>query len=150
MDFVQFLHDLTDEILADSESAVKRAHLKHYETDGPDVIHQRLKALYVLTVRGVQERNLGPMMAYADQIATERFKAGYDLWEVQTAFNVLEEAIWKRIFQKMPPRDVAEALGLVSTVLGAGKDSLACAYVALATKTRTPSLNLRAMFSGAS
>ena len=38
--------------------------------------------------------------------------------------------------------------GDVGTVLGAGKDALARKYVSLATQTRTPSLNLQALFSG--
>ena len=89
------------------------------------------------------------MIAHAEQIATERFNAGFDLWEVQTAFNVLEETIWVRIFQNFPPAELAQTLGLVSTVLGAGKDTLARKYVSLASKTRAPSLNLQSLFAGA-
>jgi hypothetical protein len=127
---------------------MQRAHAKHYEQAGLDQMHQRLKALFTLTARGVKERNLGPMIAHAETIAQERFTAGYDLWEVQTAFNVLEETIWRRILADMPPEGYAEALGLVSTILGAGKDTLARRYVALATKTHTPSLNLQSLFTG--
>jgi hypothetical protein len=125
-----------------------RAHVKHYEKEGAEHLHQRLKALYVLTVRGVKERNLGPMIAHADSIARERFSAGYDLWEVQTAFNVLEEAIWKLVLKEISPAELAEALGLVSTVLGVGKDTLARRYVSLASKTKAPSLNLQSLFTG--
>ena len=78
----------------------------------------------------------------------KRYTAGFDLWEVQTAFNVLEEAIWVRVFKSVPPDALAEALGLVSTVLGAGKDTLARKYVSLASKTKAPSLNLQSLFSG--
>ena len=96
----------------------------------------------------MKERNLGPMIAHADTVARERFASGFDLWEVQTAFNVLEETIWQRILAEMPAGEFARALGLVSTILGAGKDALARRYVALATKTRAPSLNLQSLFSG--
>ena len=44
--------------------------------------------------------------------------------------------------------DLAEALGLVSTVFGAAKDALGRRYVSLATHTRAPSLDLRALFAG--
>jgi hypothetical protein len=67
---------------------------------------------------------------------------------VQTAFNVLEEVLWLRILKQFPPAEQGEALGLVGTVLGAGKDALARKYVSMATRTRTPSLNLQALFSG--
>jgi len=37
-------------------------------------------------------------------------------------------------------------LGLIRTVLGAGKEELALSYVALASKTRTQTLNLTELF----
>jgi hypothetical protein len=144
----EFLHDRTNEIITEATNAVQRAHLKHYEKAGTEGVHQRLKALFVLTVRAVKERNLGPMVAHADTIARERFTAGFDLWEVQTAFNVLEEIIWGRILKDFPPAELAEALGLVSTVLGTGKDTLARRYVSLASKSKVPSLNLQSLFKG--
>jgi hypothetical protein len=148
MDLHSLLHDRSAEILADAEEALKRARLHSYESSGMENTHQRLKALFVLTARAAKERNLGPMIAHADAIAHERFEAGYDLWEVQTAFNVLEEAIWVRVLKDLPPAGYAEALGLVSTVLGVGKDTLARRYVSLASKTRVPTLNLQSLFTG--
>ena len=148
MELVTLLHESSDEILAAASEAVERTHLKNYERAGKEQTHQRLKALFVLTSRGVKERNLGPMIAYAETIARERFAAGYDLSEVQTAFNVLEEAIWTRILKTLPPAEYGEALGLVATVLGAGKDALARTYVTLASKSKSGSLNLQSLFSG--
>ncbi|HXX63818.1 MAG TPA: hypothetical protein VEO56_08480 [Bacteroidota bacterium] len=142
------LHERTATIIDEATGAMARAHLKNYEKAGSEHTHQRLKALYVLTARAVKERNLGPMIAHADQVARERFAAGFDLWEVQTAFNVLEEAIWSRILKELPPSEYAEALGLISTVLGTGKDTLARRYVSLASKTRASSLNLQSLFTG--
>ncbi len=148
MNLYQLLYDRTSEILDEATEAMVRARAKHYEEAGREHVHQRLKALYVLTMRGVKERNLGPMVAHVETIARERFSAGYDLWEVQTAFNLLEEAIWKRILKDMPADEYAQALGLVSTVLGIGKDTLARRYVSLATKAKSPSLNMQSLFSG--
>ena len=148
MDLQQLLHDRTNELLAEATEAMARTHATNYDKAGTEHIHQRLKALYVLTIRGVKERNLGPMIAHVELIARERFNAGYDLWEVQTAFNVLEEAIWKMILKEVPPTELAEALGLVSTVLGIGKDTLARRYVSLASKSKVPSLNLQSLFTG--
>ncbi len=146
------LHDLLQtnaaDILGEAEEALKRARLPRYAQAGTESTHQRLKALFVLTARAAKEKNLGPMIAHADTIALERFESGFDLWEVQTAFNVLEEAIWVRVLNTLPPEEYAEALGLVSTVLGVGKDTLARRYVSLATKSRAPSLNLQSLFTG--
>ena len=145
---MNLLQDSTNEILEAAEAAMERTHLKGYEKVGKEQTRQRLKALYVLTVRGVKERNVGPMIAHAETIARERFATGFDLSEVQTAFNVLEEAIWRRILKGLPPVEYGEALGLVSTVLGAGKDALARMYVSLASKSKAPSLQLQHLFAG--
>jgi len=148
MDINQLLHDQSNDILSDAEASIARARLAHYEKSGAEHTHQRLKALYTLTARAVKEKNLGPMVAHAETIARERFEAAFDLSEVQTAFNVLEEAIWVRILKNISPNELAEALGLISTVLGAGKDALARTYVSLASKTKAPSLNLQSLFAG--
>lgn len=84
----------------------------------------------------------------AREIANERFDAGYDLAEVRGAFNALEAAVWTRVLAGLDPDQFARALGLVSTVLGAGKDALAREHVSLATSARVPSLDLRASFAG--
>jgi hypothetical protein len=60
--------------------------------------------------------------------------------------NVLEETLWRRILKKLPPDEFARALGLVSTVFGAGKDALARRYVSLASKAKAPSLDLQKLF----
>jgi hypothetical protein len=148
MDLYQFIHDRSNDIVAEAEQAVRRAHLKNYEKEEPDAVHQRLKALLVLTSRAVKERNLGPLVDHCARIARDRFSAGYDLWEVQTAFNVLEEVLWQKILRELPPAEYAEALGLISTVLGTGKDTLGRVYVTLASKERTPTLDLRSLFTG--
>ncbi len=148
MDLVSFLHDHSEKILDDACAAMDRSHLRSYEKVGAAQSRQRLKALFVLTVRAVQEKNLGPIMAHSENIANERFQAGFDLSEVQTAFNVLEEAIWLHVLRGIPPQDLPRAIGLISTVLGAGKDMLARTYVSLASKTKTQTLNLQSLFTG--
>lgn len=146
------LHDLltqqADSILQDAGNAIQRARLRSYEKVGTENTRERLRTLFALTARAADERNLGPMIAHAEGIARERFEAGFDLWEVQTAFNVLEEAIWVRILKELSPSDFAEALGIISTVLGVGKDTLARRYVSLASRSRVPTLNLQSLFTG--
>ena len=144
----RILHDRMNEILADAEKSLCSARLTNYEKAGEEHNRRKLKALYTLTVRAISERNLGPMLAHAEEIARERFEAGFDLSEIQTAFNVLEEALWKFIIKNLPPVEFGDAIGLVSTVLGAGKDILATTYVALASKAKAPSLDLRSLFAG--
>lgn len=148
MSLEKVLHDGKQEMLSEAVESVRRARLQGYEKAGPDLLRQRLGVLLDLVINAVLERNLTPIIAHANTVATERFEAGVDLSEVQTAFNVLEEAIWLRILKKLPPAKQAEALGLVGTVLGTAKDALARQYVSMATRTHTPSLNLKALFLG--
>lgn len=148
MNLDQFLRDGRQEILAEAVESVRRAHLEHYGTEGNDQTRQRLDDLLGLTIDAVRDRNLSPVVAHANSVATKRFEGGVDLSEVQTAYNVLEEALWRRILKALPGGQQGEALGLVGTILGLGKDALARKYVSLATQVHTPSLNLQALFSG--
>ena len=135
-------------IVAAASAAVRRAHARHYESVGDDEIEPRLEALFDQMVRAMSDRDITGMLAYAEHLAEERFEAGYDLSEVQTAFNALQEATWRHVLARAQPAELAEVLGIVSTILGAGKDALARRYVSLATRARAPSLDLQALFAG--
>ncbi len=148
MNLIQLFQERSNDIIADAEKALARAHLKNYEAAGPKRVRLRIDTLYEHTVRSIEERNLTPMRAYAEAIARRRFESGFDLSEVQTAFNVVEEAIWLRIMKELPPAQLGGALGLVSTVLGAGKDVLARTYVSLASKNKAPSIDAQSLFVG--
>jgi len=148
MHLIELLQDHREEIVDAAFHAMKRTHLKHYEEMGESKTYERLHVLHGLLLRCVAERNMGPMIGHAETIGRERFTLGFDLYEVQTAYNVLEEAIWVRVLKDLDPQEMAEALGLVSTVIGAGKDTLARTYVSLASRTKAPSLNLQSMFAG--
>ncbi|MEZ4655886.1 MAG: hypothetical protein R3E12_20440 [Candidatus Eisenbacteria bacterium] len=134
-------------ILEAASTGVSRAHLLHYEEDGG--IRERLAELYDVTVACVGDRRVQRMLDHIQEVAEHRFEAGFDLGEIQVAFNVLEEAIWREIERQVPPQELGECLGLVTTVLGVGKDRLARAYVVLAARTHAPAIDLDALARGA-
>jgi hypothetical protein len=136
------------DIINEAFTSLERSHLRHYNTSRADENWQRLAKLFDLTLNGVKTRSLVEMVTYSDKIAKERFESGFDLHEVHTAYNVLEESIWKAIIKEVDQTDLAESLGLISTVLGTGKESLAIAYVSLSGKQRVNSLNLSQLFRG--
>jgi hypothetical protein len=144
----EFLTQERGPIVAAAEAALARSRVRHYESAGEAEVHRRLEALFDSVLHALTGRDLGPVIAYAQEVAEERFNAGYDLSEVQTAFNALEEAAWTRALAELEPSQLAESLGLVSTIVGAGKDAMARRYVSLAANTHAPSLNLRALFDG--
>ena len=148
METAEFLTRERQPIVDAADAALARTHTRHYETAGANEVHRRLEALFDRLLEALSTRDLGSVLAYAQRVAQERFNAGYDLSEVQTAFNALEEATWSRVFAELEPSQFAETLGLVSTILGAAKDALARKYVSLATNTHAPSLDLHALFVG--
>ena len=150
MDLDTILVKAEPQILDEAFSALQRSHITHYEVAGEEFTRQRLADLFGLVVDAIRDRDLSPMVTYAEQVALERFNAGFDVAEVQTAFNSLEEAMWRCVVRTEPPTGLAEAIGLLSTVLGAGKDALARRYVCLASHRHVPSLDLSSLFEGAS
>ena len=72
-----------------------------------------------------------PLIEWATRVSRERFSSGYDLFEVQTSINVLEEAIWRMVLSSVERGELSNALGLANTLLGMAKDKLAREYVAL-------------------
>jgi hypothetical protein len=148
MDVATWLTDSADTVLADAYDALQRAHTHHYAAAGETFTRQRLRDLFDLVVSSIRDRDLASMSTYAQRIATERFEQGFDLAEVQTAFNSRPHAMWRRVVADAPPAELAEAVGLLRTVPGFGKDTLARTYVSLATRTHVPSLDLSALFAG--
>ncbi len=144
----EFLREHRSEILADAETALVRLRVPHYDSADSEEVTRRLEALFDRVLDSVDRHDLGSVIAYAETVAEERFNGGYDLSEVQTAFNALEESVWTRAVAVLESRQLAETLGLVSTTIGCGKDALARKYVSLATRTHVPSLDLRALFRG--
>jgi hypothetical protein len=146
------LHDILvnnqTDIINEAFYSLERSHLKHYDSSRADENWQRLAKLFDLTLNGVKSKSLVDMVTYSEKIAKERYESGFDLHEVHTAYNVLEESIWKAIIKEVDSTELAESLGLISTVLGTGKESLAIAFVSLSGKQRVKSLNLSQLFRG--
>ena len=138
------------DILDAAYSSLHGSHVTHYELAGEAFTRQALAELFRLVVTAIRTRDLAAISAYSEGIAVERFNAGYDISEVQMAFNSLEDAMWRRVVSVEPAGDLAEAIGLLSTVLGYGKDAVARKYLSLACKRHVPSLDLSALFAGAS
>jgi hypothetical protein len=150
MELEALLSEAETEVLDAAYASLHGSHVTHYEVAGEAFTRQALADLFRLVVSAIQTRNLASISTYADGIAVARFNDGYDISEVQMAFNALEDAMWRRVVSAEPPSDLAEAIGLLSTVLGYGKDAVARKYLSLACKRHIPSLDLSALFAGAS
>lgn len=147
-DLVALLERDATSIVDEACGALSRSHLHHYDEIDPTERRRRVQALFDAVVASVRRRDLTVVQHYAESVAMDRFAGGFAIAEVQAAFNVLEEVLWRRVIAAAQPVQLAEAIGMVGTVLGAGKDSLARSYVSLASQRRVQSLDLTALFEG--
>ena len=141
MDLASFIETNSDSIVTGADIAIARRHLQNYEGSIPGVISARLETLLRLATRSIRERRVDGIEKYMEKITVERFNAGFDLSEVQSAINVLEEAIWKLIMYERSPAEQIEELGLIGTVFGAAKDTLARTYASLASARVVVTMN---------
>ncbi len=148
MDVAALLVTQERDVIDEAYTALERSHVTHYEAAGESFTRKGLTDLFHLVVASIGDRDLAEMSVYAEKVAERRFGQGFDISEVQMAFNALEEAMWRRVVADTPPDELAEAVGLLSTVLGFGKDALARKYVSLASERHVPSLDLSALFAG--
>jgi hypothetical protein len=120
----------------------------HYLALGEDFTRTALQELFALTVEGVRAREAVRVVAHAERIAEERYHAGFDLAEVQAAFNALEQAMWRRVVAAEEPAELLASVAVLSSVLGAGKDALARVYVHLAAHRHAPHVDVAALYGG--
>ena len=142
------LSDARWSVLDEAYAVVQRSAVTHYERAGEAFTRQALDELFTQVVDAIRSRDLGPLVGHAEHLATERFEHGFDVSEVQVAVNALELAMWRRVVSAVPPEDLAEGIGLLSTALGAAKDALTRTYVSLASRRHVTSLDLSALFEG--
>jgi len=91
VDFEDLLVRQRAEVLDNALVAMERPHLVRYEQSGEEFTRKRLAELFDLVVSALRSRQLGPVSRYCEELAHQRFEAGFGISEVQTAFNVLEE-----------------------------------------------------------
>ena len=148
MNLIELFENHRTEILAEAIEALEQARLKHYQASSVEDNNERLGDLLNLVEESIQTHNLIPVITYAQEIARERFAGGFDIAEVLTAFNVLEEAIWHQITANLVAEEYPDAFGLSSTVFGAAKQALATEYVSLASHGRVQTADLSSLFQG--
>ncbi len=148
IDVATFIASRRERLLGEAGDAVRRAHLAHYEAVGGQATDERLAELLDIVIGACREHHLDGALSYADTLAERRHDRGYPLSEVQTAINVLEEAVWRSVIADAPPAAQGYALGLVSTVLGAVKDRVACGYIARVGAHPVRSLQVDWLFAG--
>ena len=116
------------------DEAVAELERRHHERPDlqPGERRRHVRDLFRLVVQVRARGAVEPIIASSQQLAADRFAAGFDIGEVQGEFNVLEEVLWREVAGTLAGDQRIEALGLLNAILGAGRDALARTYVALA------------------
>jgi hypothetical protein len=148
MPLIRLLKHNEAEILEDAIITIENSHLRHYSTFNTQKNRKRLNRLQNLLQICVKKSTLTPIKNYIEAIAKERFFSGFDLKEVLTSINILEEIIWKKVIENLKLEECADALSTISTVFGTAKSSLTCTYVSLASHTKNPKYDVSALFKG--
>src|ERR1039458_399363 len=114
-----------DRVVSEVVASLERRDQAHHDASSPEQRHRDVLHLFELVLRCVREGSAGSIITASQQIAADSFAAGADLAEAQGAFNILAEVLWRHVAGTLAGDQRVEALGLVSAVLGAGKDTLA-------------------------
>lgn len=136
-----------ERILAAAKNELSARSAKYAAAADP-VLDDRLSSLYAKVVESLTSRTFVPLLDHAREVARERFHAGYDLSEVQKAYNSVEEAVWSCVFADGVPERYAVVLPCVSAAIGAAKDELAREYVKLAADAHAQAVDVAALFRG--
>ncbi len=137
-----------DQLVDEAFASLAALDLEHYGHAGDEVTRQRLDDLYGLVLTAIDDRDVSAVVDYATTVAHERFTAGFDVAEVQLAFNMLETAMWHHVVSSVPADELAASIALLSTVFGIAKDALAREYVSLAASRHVTSLDVSALLHG--
>jgi len=133
-EWASLLRERADALVEEALTMMTEARLEHYDAAGLPTVRQRLTTMLNVALSCLEAGEADEIITYMTRVGRERFSAGYDLLEVQTSANVMEEALWRRIPSLVAPPEVPRALGLVSSLFSAGKDALARTYVSLAAR----------------
>jgi hypothetical protein len=137
-----------DEIVDEAYAELHPSIHPNYHALGEALTRKYLTELFDQVLNGVVNREAVHLVHHAEEIAEDRFHAGFDLAEVQAAFNALEQAMWRRVVQLENSSELLVSVALLSSILGAGKDALARVYVHLASHRHAPHVNVEALYGG--
>lgn len=131
MTFHELLQTNLDKILFDATEFLSRSNLEHYNQMNVERLRAKLARLYYVARECAETNKLEPIKKYMAEITPNRYESGFELYEVQTAINILEECFWKNIVDRVDPEERMPALVKTQEILCAAKNTLAKSYLEL-------------------
>ena len=136
MDASAVLLSAEDRVIDEAVAALAQRDQADQQSPGPDGRRRDVRQLFRLVLRCLHAERAKPIIRPSEQIATHCYAAGVDLAEIQGAFDVLAEVLWRHLAGALADEQLVQALGLLNAIVGAGKDAMARTYVALAIRDR--------------
>ena len=134
MTLLELCYNKPDLILLDSTDSLVRAQLQHYKHLTPEKLRQRLLKLFQALVKSLEANSCEEMSKFMLKVSDERYGSGYELHEVQTAVNIMEECIWQKITEFVDKDQQIYAMKQVTCILGKAKEALAGEYAMLSSE----------------
>jgi methylmalonyl-CoA decarboxylase len=135
VDLSAVLADAEDHVIDEAVAALAQRD-QAGQSARPDERRRDVRQLFRLVLRCVRAGRAEPITRPSEQIAAHGYAAGIELAEVQAAFDVLADVLWRRLSCAPADEQLVQALGLLNAIVGAGKDAMARTYVALAVRDR--------------
>ncbi len=127
------LADARDRVIGEALAALNERDQAGCLASSPTERRQDMEHLFELIQRCVHEGHCEPIIGPAQRMAADHFANGIEIAEVQAAFTVLENVLWRQLADALSGDDQRlETLRLINVILGAGRDALARTYVSLA------------------
>ena len=121
-----------DRVIGDTVAALEQRDQARRGVPSPAERRRDVEYLLELVRQCLHQGRSDPIITPSQQLAADCFGAGIDLADVQAAFVVLQDVLWRHLSAALPGDQQLETLRLVNAILGTGKDALAQTYVALA------------------
>jgi methylmalonyl-CoA decarboxylase len=121
-----------DRVIGDTVAALEQRDQARRGVPSPAERRRDVEYLLELVRQCLHQGRSDPIITPSQQLAADCFGAGIDLADVQAAFVVLQDVLWRHLSGALPGDQQLETLRLVDAILGTGKDALAQTYVALA------------------
>ncbi len=132
------LADARDQVVGEALAALDERDQAGCLASSPAERHQDMQHLFELIQRCVHEGHCEPIIGPSQQMAADGFAAGIEIAEIQAAFTVLEDVLWRHLADAISGDQRLETVRLVNVILGAGRDALARTYVSLASHLGDP------------
>ena len=110
MDTSAVLASLEDRVIDEAVAALAQTDQAR-RSSRPDERRRDVRQLFRLVLRCVRAGRAKPMIRPSEQIAAHCIAAGIDFTEVQGAFNVLAEVLWRQLADALAGEQLVQRSG---------------------------------------